>query len=443
MDHQAALAALAEQTTLVAQLKSELKKARVHGAPQQQPDNEIGSLKATLKARKAHLNKQIRIEKRREEMSRLNDRDASQERETLRQEKERVQQKARLLRQKARRLEAVAKDQAAKIKLMLKWRQNLEDEKAKLDKKHPGETTDYSALRNNVDDAFASWAAKQPWAKAPAPQIDNNGQQISMADIDAAYSQYVAREAGEKISSGDMVTIAEVQRVMGKDAAAVIRNKANTFKAKGGQGASASVQVRPMVVPTAPQAAIPPTAIPPTATSAPGGALPAAPVQAGHKQAKQADWLGEFFGEQREDDDDDDAGGAFGGTGHEMHKPPPPPKPQSAGDKFLSSMLPKGFHMARVCDKNGCMNQAVADGGPPPRAPAAPQVTPLPQEATPPPQEATTPLNASPQGGPMSDIDKSFEKWKKKKGITMTFEATPPATHTVGGQVTGTPGLGG
>ncbi len=56
----------------------------------------------------------------------------------------------------------MAKDQAAKIKLMLKWRQNLEDEKTKLEKKHPEmDTTDYHALSKNVDTAFMKWAQKQ------------------------------------------------------------------------------------------------------------------------------------------------------------------------------------------------------------------------------------------------------------------------------------------
>lgn len=115
------------------------------------------------------------------------------------------------------------------------------------------------------------------------------------------------------------------------------------------------------------------------------------------------------------------------------------PKKMSAFDKYMASKMPKGFHMARVCDKNGCMEKAVKDGEQASAPGAAPQ-----QEVTPLPAQEQAAPQAPPQGGnPMSAIDAQFNKWKKKKGITMTFDAVPPASHTVGGKVTGTPGFGG
>merc|ERR1712216_261874 len=80
---------------------------------------------------------------------------------------------------------------------LIQWYDEVMKQRKKLEKKQPEEERiNYDQIRTNVDAAFNHWATKQHFAaSAQAPQVDNNGHTMSMADIDAAYATYSARAA--------------------------------------------------------------------------------------------------------------------------------------------------------------------------------------------------------------------------------------------------------
>merc|ERR1719409_991291 len=83
--------------------------------------------------------------------------------------------------------------------MLLKWYDQLEAKKKKLEMMatQPGrpaaeEQPNYSHIRNTVDDAFNKWASKQQFVGVPQ-QVDTQGKQITMSDVDQAYAKFAVQ----------------------------------------------------------------------------------------------------------------------------------------------------------------------------------------------------------------------------------------------------------
>lgn len=268
------------------------------------------------------------------------------------------------LKRKERELTRFARNQNARQQQLIQWYNEVMKERKKLKKKQP-KTINYDKIRNNVDAAFNQWASKQHFASTADPQVDNGGQPVTMADIDAAYAAYTTRGA--------------------QHARATARARAGVTAGASQMGAQRSIlndffQEAPQERPPSP-ASYRQTKPHPSNRH----------FQTVEKRG--AAGLADFFG-------DDVNSRAPAMQGH-VQQGAEPEMMQAAPN----NMVPRGYHMSRVCDEHGCLTKAVPDNQVDPRY-----------------STAANPSNS------MAAIDAAFNKWRSAKGITQTLTSDPPPT---------------